>query len=231
MKRVIKIVIISILSAFFTYPTFGQDIFKIEDTMIPEGIDKEFYDLILDNEDIILNYSTGNFVNVREFPNTDSIVLGQVMRGEHMNVIAIYNEWACIQYDVGIAFVLDQYLSEYEIEKSEYTEEELYVMAHVLAGECQGYPDLEQLYVGSVVLNRRNSSKYPDTIKGVVFQRGQYACTWDGNYYREPTEANWKNARWLLEYGSVLPDDVMYQSRRKLGKGIYLKTKYHYYCY
>ena len=37
-----------------------------------------------------------------------------------------------------------------------YTEEDLYVMAHVLAGECQSCPDQEQLYVGSVVLNRKD---------------------------------------------------------------------------
>jgi len=112
-----------------------------------------------------------------------------------------------------------------------YSEEDLYVLAHAICGEGQGYPDDEQLYIGSVILNRRAHGAFPDTIKGVVFQRGQYACTRDGNYYREPTEANWRNARWLLENGSVLPGDVVYQAGFRQGSGLYVQTRYHKYCY
>lgn len=112
-----------------------------------------------------------------------------------------------------------------------YTEEELYIMAHVLAGECQSCPDQEQLYVGSVVLNRKNHPSFPNTIRGVVFQKGQYSCIRDGNYYREPTQRNWANARTLLESGSVLPANVIWQSGGRQGKGVYVKTKWHYYCY
>ena len=66
--------------------------------------------------------------------------------------------------------------------------EDLEILAHVICGEAQNCDDQEQLYVGSVVLNRVNHSAYPGTIRGVVFQKGQYACTRDGNYYRTPTE-------------------------------------------
>ena len=112
-----------------------------------------------------------------------------------------------------------------------YTEEDLYILAHAICGEGQCYPDEEQLYIGSVILNRRDHGAYPDSIKGVVFQRGQYACTWDGNYYREPTEANWRNAKWLLENGSILPGNVVYQAGFRQGNGVYLQTRYHKYCY
>ena len=111
-----------------------------------------------------------------------------------------------------------------------YTDEDLYVLAHVICGEAQGCSDEEQRYVGSVVLNRVAHSGFPNTIKGVVFQKGQYACTWDGNYYREPSASNWANAKWLLENGSVLPHGVVYQAGFKQGK-VYLKTAHHYYCY
>ncbi len=116
-------------------------------------------------------------------------------------------------------------------ETPSYTEEDLYILAHAICGEGQCYPDDEQLYIGSVILNRRDHGAYPDTIKGVVFQKGQYACTWDGNYYREPTEANWRNARWLLENGSILPGNVVYQAGFRQGSGLYLQTRYHKYCY
>lgn len=112
-----------------------------------------------------------------------------------------------------------------------WTDEDLYVLAHVICGEAQCYSDEEQRYIGSVVLNRRNSGRYPGTVKGVVFQPGQYSCTRDGNYYRTPTESNWANARWLLEHGSVLPPNVVFQSGGRQGRGVYLRTQYHYYCY
>ena len=139
--------------------------------------------------------------------------------------------WSTITTSDGFAYILTKDLSDKPVEIKSYTEEELYIMAHLLAGECQSYPDEEQRYVGSVALNRVKDPRYPNTLKQVVFQKGQYACTWDGNYYRTPTEANWRNAKWLLENGSVLPDHVVFQSGSKQGKGVYEKTKWHYYCY
>ena len=112
-----------------------------------------------------------------------------------------------------------------------YTEEDLYVLAHQICGEAQNCSNEEQLYVGSVVLNRVNHAAYPNTVKGVVFQKGQYACTRDGNYYREPTAQNWAYARYLLENGSVLPANVVYLSGKRQGHGVYRRTKHHYYCY
>ena len=99
-----------------------------------------------------------------------------------------------------------------------YSQEDLDILAHVICGEAQGYPDEEQWYVGAVVLNRVNCSRYPNSIKEVVFQKGQYACTRDGNYYRQPTEANYRNAKWLLENGSLLPGNIIYQSKGTQGR-------------
>lgn len=112
-----------------------------------------------------------------------------------------------------------------------YSREDLYILAHVICGEAQSYPDEEQLYVGSVVLNRIKHPSFPDTLKGVVFQPGQYSCTRDGNYDREPTARNWANAEFLLEKGSMLPGNVVWQSGGRQGKGIYIRTRYHCYCY
>lgn len=116
-------------------------------------------------------------------------------------------------------------------ETPSYSEDELYVLAHLICGEAQGYSDELQQAVGSVVLNRVNDSAYPDTIEGVVFQKGQYACTWDGNYDREPTERNWANAKYLLENGSQLPPEVVYQAQFKQGSGVYKQIQNEYFCY
>jgi hypothetical protein len=76
------------------------------------------------------------------------------------------------------------------------------------------------LYVGSVVLNRVESDEFPDTIYEVVFQTDplQYGPTKDGSYYEEPTPEAVEAAEKLLEDGSVLPADVIYQSNEILGE-------------
>lgn len=109
-------------------------------------------------------------------------------------------------------------------------ERDTYLLAHLIAGECQCYSRKCQLYTGSVVLNRVASSHYPDTIEKVIFQKGQYACTWDGNFDREPTATNWEVAEYLMENGSQLPADVIYQSRAKQGKYVYDKVDGEYFC-
>ena len=112
-----------------------------------------------------------------------------------------------------------------------YSEEELYIMAHVLCGEVQTGSWELQVAVGSVVLNRVASIRYPNTIKGVVFQRRQYACTWDGNYYRTPTTRNWEVAKFLLENGSQIPSNVVYQAQFRQGKGVWRKIGTETFCY
>ena len=112
-----------------------------------------------------------------------------------------------------------------------YTEEDLEILTHVLTGECQTGTWELQIAVGSVVLNRVAHEAYPNTIKGVVFQSGQYACTWDGNYYRTPTELNREAARWLLTYGSQIPANVVYQAQFRQGHGVWKKIGSEYFCY
>lgn len=109
---------------------------------------------------------------------------------------------------------------------------DLYLLAHLICGEGQNCPREEQEYIGSVALNRVKSDRFPDTLSEVIYQTGpiQYACAWDGNFDREPTETNWEVASDLLENGSVLPEDVVWQSAEPQGSYTYIQTEYHYYC-
>lgn len=175
-------------------------------------------------------YSTVE-TGIYDMPDESSKLLDTSRVNTSFEVITEKDGWSMISTDGGYAFIKTEFLTDREIPEYTYTDEDLYVMAHVLAGESQNCPDEEQLYVGSVVLNRVAHPAFPGNIKDVVFQKGQYACTWDGNYYREPTDRNWANAKKLLEQGSVLPSNVIWQSSGKQGSGIYIKTKWHYYCY
>lgn len=112
-----------------------------------------------------------------------------------------------------------------------YSERDFYILSHVINGEAGGSSFTDKLYVGSVVLNRVKDKRFPNNLKGVVFAKHQYACTWDGNYNKTPNASSKKAAKILLTKGSQLPVKVVWQAQFKQGKGTYTKVGRHYYCY
>lgn len=124
-------------------------------------------------------------------------------------------------------------------EEPAYTEEDLDLLSRVIYAEvgCTWIPDWVQRMVGSVVLNRVNSPYYPDTIYDVIYQPGQYAPTWDGSIHKTPDARTIENARYLLENGSICPENVVGQNSIVTGSGVY--TSYQdpilgttvYFCY
>lgn len=102
-----------------------------------------------------------------------------------------------------------------------YTDDDLYVLSHIISAEAGNCSEDMMLSVGSVVLNRVADDRFPDTISEVVFQEGQYAPTWDGAYYNEPTEAAKKVAKRLLEEGSAIDASVVFQAEFPQGNGVY----------
>lgn len=114
-----------------------------------------------------------------------------------------------------------------------WTEEDYKYLLMIIVGESQNCSRQEQMYVGSVVLNRVHSSWFPkqNTVKQVATAKGQYACMWDGNAYKTPTETNKEVAMELLKNGSVLPENVVFQALFKQGNGVYCKINKTYFCY
>lgn len=84
------------------------------------------------------------------------------------------------------------------------------------------HPD-EQLYnVGSVVINRVNSDRFPDTLREVIYEPGQYAPAIDGSLETAiPTQRCYDIAADLLENGSVIPEDVVWQSGGRQGSEVW----------
>ena len=114
-------------------------------------------------------------------------------------------------------------------------DEELMLLARLIYAEAGGVKDDKCLYyVGSVVLNRVKDEDYPDTIEGVIFQTEpciQYGCARKGYIAKEPDERCIEIAEELLVNGSVLPANVVYQSGRKQGSGVYEQIENVVFCY
>lgn len=110
-------------------------------------------------------------------------------------------------------------------------EEDIEVLSHVINGEAGANycSDTLMYYVGSVVLNRVKHEQFPNTIKDVVFQKGQYSCTKDGNYSLEPCDRAKRIAKELLIEGSRLPEHVVFQSQHNRGN-VYCKEQNMYFC-
>ena len=57
---------------------------------------------------------------------------------------------------------------------------DIQLMARAINGEARGEPYLGQVAVGAVIMNRVKSSEFPNTIAGVIYQKGQFTCVTDG---------------------------------------------------
>jgi len=60
------------------------------------------------------------------------------------------------------------------------TTSDLQLMARAINGEARGEPYEGQVAVGAVILNRVKSSKFPNTIAGVIYQSGAFTAVSDG---------------------------------------------------
>ena len=124
-----------------------------------------------------------------------------------------------------------------ELSKLSYTEDDLFYLAAAICREAGGASEEIQLLVANVVINRVNSSIYPDTIYGVLTQRMQYGTMWKYGI-SFPKWANQKIkdqcysvARRVLEGERFCPENVLFQAEFKQGSGIYKQFKGYYFCY
>lgn len=64
-----------------------------------------------------------------------------------------------------------------------YTDEEFEMMCYVLQGEVGGCSDASKIAVANVIINRVKSSRFPDTIKGVLTAPNQFTAI--SSYYNK----------------------------------------------
>jgi len=71
----------------------------------------------------------------------------------------------------------------------------LNLLARAISGEARGEPYEGQVAVGAVILNRVDSSDFPNTIAGVIYQSGAFDSVYDGQINMEPTTTAIKAAQ------------------------------------
>lgn len=63
---------------------------------------------------------------------------------------------------------------------------DVYLLARIIYGEARGEPYKGQVAIGAVVLNRVKNSGFPNTIAGVIYQRGAFDAVADGQINLAP---------------------------------------------
>lgn len=82
------------------------------------------------------------------------------------------------------------------------------LLARLIYGEARGESYTGQVAVGAVVLNRVKSSKFPNTISGVIYQSGAFDAVSDGQINMTPDSTARKAAQdaingWDPSYGAI----------------------------
>ena len=82
------------------------------------------------------------------------------------------------------------------------------LLAHLIYGEARGESYVGQVAVGAVIMNRVKSSLFPNTISGVIYQRGAFDAVSDGQINMTPNSTAIKAAQdaingWDPSYGAI----------------------------
>nr|WP_240041048.1 spore cortex-lytic enzyme [Paenibacillus ginsengarvi] len=71
---------------------------------------------------------------------------------------------------------------------SGFSSQDLKLMANAVYGESRGEPYIGQVAVAAVILNRVQSSSFPNTVSGVIFQPGAFTAVADGQIWLTPND-------------------------------------------
>ena len=123
-------------------------------------------------------------------------------------------------------------------ETKSYTDDDLFYLAAAVCREAGGESEEIQLLVANVIMNRVNSSLYPNTIYKVLTQYKQYGTMWKyGISFPDWADQKVKDqcysvAKRILEGERYCPENVLFQAEFEQGSGIFKQFGDDYYfCY
>ena len=98
-----------------------------------------------------------------------------------------------------------------------YSSDDLYWLARIIYAEAGGESLVGQIAVGNVVMNRKDSKQYPNTIYGVIFDRKggtQFSPVSMGTIYNTPSQTSIIAAKICLEGYSVDKEILFFMNPR-----------------
>lgn len=75
-----------------------------------------------------------------------------------------------------------------------YSSSDYNLLARIISAEARGEPYSGQVAVGAVVLNRIEHPSFPDSLSGVVYQKGAFSCLDDGQFNQPVADSAYRAA-------------------------------------
>lgn len=75
-----------------------------------------------------------------------------------------------------------------------YSSSDYDLLARIISAESRGEPYSGQVAVGAVIMNRIEHPSFPDTLSGVVYQKGAFSCIDDGQFYEPVSDSAYRAA-------------------------------------
>lgn len=165
----------------------------------------------------------------------------EIVKAENKTEVETEND-NLIQLDENESTETESKTKNSNVSNDEIDPEELYWLSHVIMAEEEGASYENKIMCGLVVMNRVKDKDFPNTIKDVIFEKNQkgdpqYACiipvkNKKARIWLEPNEDSIRAAKEILSGNSIkIPENVVYQSERPLGSGVYIKIGNQYYCF
>lgn len=76
-----------------------------------------------------------------------------------------------------------------------YSSSDVYLLAKTIHAEGRGEPYTGQVAIGAVIMNRVRDKAFPNTVSGVIYQKGAFTAVDDGQINLEPNETAMKAAK------------------------------------
>ena len=105
-------------------------------------------------------------------------------------------------------------------------EESVEILCRIVEAEAGSEDEKGRMLVANVVLNRLESSRFPNTVKGVVFQRGggiyQFSPVANGRYYRVKVSKQTRDAVEKVLRGADESQGALYFVNRRAANSSYM---------
>lgn len=245
-KLLCTLLIIGILSLYWSV-AFSDQMKQVNDDKVDTTILYSVKDQIVVTSDQVSEYCKNGWSQSKPIiiynanGDTRTILVEELQDYQAVGwyiepVIKIYNK-DCIESIVKereLEYYLSQgwYATYEEAKKASVNQRELQLLARIIHAEAADNLIWDRRYVAVVVMNRVDSTTFPNSITEVAYQKGQYACINNKKFNSEiPQECLEIAEAVMLGERFGVPSNVVFQSQSRQGLGVWKKIGKTYYCY
>lgn len=124
-------------------------------------------------------YVTGQDVNLRSGPGTGYDLLTKVRQNSVFEITGSDGDWLKGVVNHNTGYILSDYLSSTAVnngeKKNEFSSSDIALAAKVVYLEARGKGTEAYRAVANVIYNRVKSHRFPNTVRGVVYESGQFS--------------------------------------------------------